>query len=270
MTRLPTLFISHGAPTFALDPGAAGLLLQNVGSNLPQPRAILILSPHWITTEITVSSHPRPATLYDFWGFPKELSTLSYPAPGEPALAREICNLLGRQGLSATADAKRGLDHGAWIPLRYLFPAANIPVVQLSLPQTYHAAEVSRLGQALSELAADDVLLVGSGSLTHNLQDVLRGNGQTTAPYVGRFVHWVRDLLQAENLPGLLDWQSHPDAQSAHPTPDHFLPLLFAASAAGPHFSTDILPGGVVYGALSMESYVFRPRDNVVPRTSFS
>lgn len=259
MARYPTLFISHGAPTFAIRPGVAGPLLQHVGANLPPPRAILILSPHWMTTGITLSSHPHPVTLHDFSGFPQELSTLTYPAPGAPTFAEDVRHLLAHHSLPAALDAERGLDHGAWVPLRYLFPAAHIPVVQLSLPQAYSATELSRLGNALSGLADDEVLLVGSGSLTHNLQDAWRSQGAEVAPYAERFVDWVRGLLQARDLGRLLAWQSHPDARRAHPSADHFLPLVFAAFAADPHFSLEILAGGIEYGALSMESYVFSP-----------
>jgi 4,5-DOPA dioxygenase extradiol len=254
---MPSLFVSHGAPTFAVEPGLAGPKLTALGQQLPRPRAIVILSPHWMTREVTVGASAAPQTIHDFGGFPAELYALRYPAPGDPALAARIVQMLAAHG-GAHADPARGLDHGAWVPLRYLYPEADVPVVQVSLPTRFAAADAFRLGQRLSGLAAEDILIVGSGSLTHNLSEFRGASAADDAQYVRRFVAWSRQAVTTGDDRALVDYlESAPDALRAHPTSDHYLPLPFAAGAAPAGTRARVVDGGIVYGILSMDAFVF-------------
>lgn len=257
MSRLPTLFVSHGAPTYALEPGLAGPQLTAAAQQLPRPQAVLVVSPHWATRAVRVSTAARPATVHDFGGFDSALYDLQYPAEGHPSLAQAAIALLQQAGWAASADEQRGLDHGAWVPLRYLYPQADVPVFQVSMPADLQADSTLRLGQALAPLADQGVLIVGSGSLTHNLYE-FRQDQTDAAPYALAFAAWVRDAVQAGDAArltrALLD---APHAQRAHPTSEHYLPLLVALGAAQQALPVTVLPGGMTHGVLSMESYVF-------------
>jgi len=254
MKRLPTLFVSHGAPTYALAPGLAGAQLRALGQRLPRPAAIAVVSAHWQASEVKVGSSSRPATVHDFGGFPPPLYALRYPAPGQPELAQRALRLLQQAGWAASADPERGLDHGAWVPLLHLYPAADIPVFQIAMPHDLDEAGALRLGRALSPLADAGVLLVGSGSLTHNLREVRFGDGAGDA-YVTAFADWVRDRLQAGEPPRLAQ---APQGRRAHPSDEHWLPLLVAAGAAAPGAVVEELDGGVEHGVLAMRSYLFQ------------
>lgn len=258
MTRLPSLFLSHGAPTFALEPGRAGRLLAALGRRLGKPRAVLVLSPHWMTRTLVLGSAPRPKTLHDFGGFPAELYTLDYPAPGAPGVAIEAARLLQSAGIAVGQDPGRGLDHGVWVPLMHLFPAADVAVVPLAMRVDLDPAQAWQLGHRLAPLAERGVLILGSGSLTHNLYDLRAAGEPGEARYARDFVDWTRDVLRREDRSALLDYRRlAPQARRAHPTPDHYLPLPFAAGAADGPAAPEILDGGMTYGVLSMESYVF-------------
>ncbi|MEF8699416.1 MAG: class III extradiol ring-cleavage dioxygenase [Candidatus Accumulibacter sp. UW20] len=258
MPPFPSLFISHGAPTYAIDPGQAGRQLQALGQELTRPQAILIVSPHWTTSGIAVTTAAAPPTIHDFSGFPPALEELRYPAPGHPALARAAAKLLLAANVwPVIEDESRGLDHGAWVPLLHLFPDADVPVFQVSMPARLDAAAAWRLGSILAPLAGEEVLIIGSGSLTHNLHEFEAGHTPPRA-YVNQFVEWVRDTVLRGKRHQLLEILARaPHAMRAHPTPEHFLPLLVAAGAAAPDAPVHVLRGGVVHGMLSMESYLF-------------
>ena len=258
--KLPTLFISHGAPTFALEPGRLGPLLGRLGRTLPRPRAIVVLSPHWMSRRLEVSSSPRPETVHDFGGFPRELYALQYPAPGAPGVAAEVIAQLARHGLTAVANDHNGLDHGAWVPLLHMYPDADIPVIQLSQPASPSPLALLELGQALAPLREQGILIVASGSITHNLYEFrMADKGE---PYAQAFVDWVWQRIEDGELGELLDYRSKaPSAVRAHPTDEHFLPLYFAIGAAGEDWrAATRLDGGVTYGVLSMDSFVFGAR----------
>jgi 4,5-DOPA dioxygenase extradiol len=257
MKRYPTLFVSHGSPMFAVEPGEAGPLLSDLARRLPRPQAVLVVSPHWTTQGIAVSSAAFPATLHDFGGFPGELYHIEYPAPGHPAMAHAAAELLEAAGHRVTLDPARGLDHGAWVPLRHMYPAADVPMFQVSMPAVFDGASAWRLGAALAPLSSREVLIVGSGSLTHNLHEVFRGTGEEQS-YATEFVEWVRDKVTTRGDDDLMHTlERAPHARRAHPTAEHFLPLLVAAGAAEPAAPAAVLHGGMTYGVLSMESYVF-------------
>ncbi|MGO4328187.1 dioxygenase [Cupriavidus sp. 2TAF22] len=259
---LPALFVSHGAPTFAIEPGLAGPQLTALGRALPTPKAVLVVSPHWMTRGgVGVTTTERPETIHDFGGFPPALYALRYPVAGHPDLAMRTVALLGEAGIPARADPQRGLDHGAWVPVRHLYPDAHVPVFQVSLPQPLDPAGALALGRALAPLRDQGVLIVASGSMTHNLYE-FRGRDGTDAPYVARFTAWVREAvrkaMQDGDTAALLDYRRlAPDAARAHPTDEHFLPLLVAVGAAVAGEALQVIDGGIDYGVLSMESYVF-------------
>jgi 4,5-DOPA dioxygenase extradiol len=262
-TSFPLLFVSHGAPTFAIEPGLAGPKLAELGRELPKPDAIVILSPHWMTRgEVSVTASTAPKTIHDFGGFPDALYQLSYPAPGAPELASHIVDLLQTAGWKSRLDPVRGLDHGAWVPLLYLAPEADIPVVQVSMPATLDTRSAWQLGLALKPLREMNVLIVASGSLTHNLYE-FRGATSHGADYVKQFAAWTAKTLQAGNIDQLLDYKQYaPSAERAHPTDEHFLPLFIALGAAGKSYQTMVLDGGITHGVLAMDSYLFTSIDN--------
>lgn len=257
-TSFPLLFVSHGAPMFAIEPGLAGKHLAELGRELPRPDAIVILSPHWMTRgEVSVTGSIAPSTIHDFGGFPDALYQIQYPAPGAPELAAQIVEMLNGAGWKSSLNVNRGLDHGAWVPLLYLAPEADIPVVQVSMPATLDTRQAWKLGEALKPLRDMNVLIVASGSLTHNLYE-FRGATPHGAQYVKDFAAWTAKTLAAGNLDQLLDYKQYaPSAERAHPTDEHYLPLFIALGAAGEHYETRVLEGGVTYGVLAMDSYLF-------------
>lgn len=255
---MPTLFISHGSPMFALEPTLAGPLLRQLGETLPRPRAVLVLSPHWMTRGVQVGLAARPETVHDFGGFPQPLYEIQYLAPGSPEVGARALALLDGAGWNASAAPDQGLDHGAWVPLRHMFPQADVPVLQVSMPHDLDPQGAVRLGRALAPLADEGVLLVGSGSLTHNLHEFRGAPGSEGAPYVKEFVVWARATVQRGDEAGLVNFLSvAPHAQRAHPTWEHYLPLPFAFAAAGDHAPACVIDGGIDYGMLSMDSYLF-------------
>lgn len=257
-TSLPVLFVSHGAPMFAIEPGQAGEQLAKLGRELTQPRAIVVISPHWMTrSEVCVTASTHPETIHDFGGFPDALYELQYRAPGAPSLAQEIVDLLGDAGWKARLDGRRGLDHGAWVPLLYLAPEASTPVIQVSMPMPMDTHDALKLGQALKPLRDMNVLIVASGSLTHNLYE-FRGATPHGEAYVKQFAAWTAQALKAGDTAQVLNYRHlAPAAERAHPTDEHFLPLLIALGAAGENYQTRVLEGGITYGVLAMDSYLF-------------
>jgi 4,5-DOPA dioxygenase extradiol len=258
-SRLPTLFVSHGSPMTAVEPGPAGAAWVDLGRTLPRPRAVLIASAHWETATPMLTGSAAPETIHDFSGFPDALYALRYPAPGAPDVAAEAASLLREAGFDAGIDARRGLDHGAWVPLMHMFPQADVPVVQLSLQTERGAAHHLALGAALALLAERGVLVVGSGHATHNLRDWMMHRGRSDElPYVAKFATWVADTLAANDDAALSNWlDAAPDARRAHPTDEHFLPLHVAYAAAGPRAQSARVHASVAGGALAMDAYRF-------------
>jgi 4,5-DOPA dioxygenase extradiol len=259
--KLPTLFISHGSPMFAVDAGLLGPKLTALGHRLPTPRAVLVVSPHWMTRGIAVGSSAAPETIHDFGGFPRVLYQLDYPAPGAPGVAAEVIALLAQAGVQVMDDAQRGRDHGAWVPMMHLYPEANIPVIQLSQPSTPSPLALLELGRALAPLREQGVLIIGSGSMTHNLYDM--GIGPSGSAYASAFADWVAQKLSDGDLAALLDYRTaNPDARRAHPTDEHFLPLFFAMGAAGEDWTrVERIEGGITNDVLSMDSFMFGDQD---------
>ena len=254
MNRAPALFISHGSPMLAVEPGRLGPRLAGLGSRLGDVRAILVVSPHWQTRDVRVSVSAAPATIHDFRGFPDALYRLRYPAPGAPALARRAAALLAKAGFLVD-EQERGLDHGAWVPLLHLRAQADIPVFQVSMPRDLDAEGALHLGAALRPLRDEGVVIVGSGSLTHNLHEFF--SGAQDNDYAGLFAAWVRATVSARDTDALLDYRNAaPYAQRAHPTEEHFLPLLVAIGAGGYDEPLEAIDGGLD-GVVSMDSYAW-------------
>lgn len=262
-TVVPALYVSHGAPLFAVDAGETGPALTRWGQGLraqfPALRGVVIMSPHWMARTPQVMTGPQPATWHDFGGFPPALYQLQYPAPGAPALAQEVLALLQAAGVAAQGDAGRPFDHGAWVPLMHLFPEADLPVVQVALPVGAGPAEVYALGAALRGLRSQGVLVMGSGSMTHNLAEFF-GGAREPAPYVIAFSRWIESALERGDMQALLNYRSlAPHAERAHPTEDHFLPLFFALGAAGDDLHANYLSREVMYSMLAMDAFALQP-----------
>lgn len=257
---LPALFVPHGAPTFALQPGEAGTALAHLSHQLSEVKAVLLISAHWDTEQPTLGVASRPETIHDFYGFPQALYSIRYPAPGAVPWAMEARTLLEESGYEVKLDPLRGLDHGAWIPLRLMFPDAGVPVFTLSLQSHLGPEHHYRIGQALAPLREAGVLIVGSGNLTHNLMHfgLLRGASHAPA-YVTDFQGWVRDKLAAGDAASLLDYRAlAPGAEVAHPTDEHLLPLYVALGAAGADFAAEQVYSGIEHNMLAMDAYTFR------------
>lgn len=259
MTRLPTLFLSHGSPMHAIDPGGAGTAWAALASGLPRPRAVLAVSAHWETGTPLLGSSRRFGTIHDFGGFPAALYRLRYDAPGAPDVADRARELLRAAGIVAGLDGCRGLDHGAWVPLRWMYPAADVPVVPLSVQPALGTGHHLAMGEALAPLADEGVLVVGSGHVTHNLRDWVTCRDSGRAPgYVAEFSAWLHDALRDGDRAAVVGYRDRaPAAARAHPTEEHFLPLLVAWGAAGPTARGERVHAGVEAAALAMDAYRF-------------
>ncbi|GFZ95728.1 dioxygenase family protein [Dyella caseinilytica] len=266
MTTLPSLYISHGSPMTALHPGKVGERLAELAADLPRPKAIVIASAHWLAHQPTVGGAPQPETIHDFYGFPRELFEIRYPAPGAPELALHIARLLDQAGLASQLDPTHGLDHGAWVPLRLLYPHADIPVVPLSIQPNLGPAHQYAVGRALAPLREQGILVIGSGSITHNLHDFRAGYSQEKeAPYVRPFIGWIEQKMQDGDIGALLDYRRQaPFAERAHPTDEHLLPLYVALGAAGEHTAAQRIDAGIDLGFLAMDIYRFDTEDMAV------
>ncbi len=258
---LPTLFLSHGSPMHAVRAGPIGEAWAALAHGLPRPRAIVMASAHWESQVPLVSGSARPQTIHDFGGFPPELYAIEYPAPGAPEIAARAAGLLRDAGITAGIDGCRGLDHGAWVPLLHMFPRHDIPVVQVSLQPDRGTAHHVALGRALRPLAREGVLLVGSGHATHNLRDWMRHRDDgTPLPYVEAFTRWLAEHVAAHDVDALVGYRdAAPGAARAHPTEEHYLPLLVALGAAAPDGRVERVISGYEGGALAMDAFVFHP-----------
>lgn len=256
---LPSLFISHGSPMLALTEAPARDFLRGFGHSLPRPKAILVASAHWETRAPAVNAVARNETIYDFGGFPRALYELTYNPPGDPKLAEHISDLLCAAGLQSAVDHTRGLDHGAWVPLFLAYPDADIPVLQVSVQSHLGPAHHYQLGQALAPLRDEGVLIIGSGSWTHNLRRLARGAiDAPEPPDVAAFSDWMDTALVEGRRCDLLTYRTKaPYAVEHHPTEEHLLPLFVAMGAGGEAAKPARIHKSVTYGALRMDAYAF-------------
>lgn len=264
MTAMPSLFISHGGPNVVLDDTPARDYLKTLAQQLPQPKAIVIVSAHFETDGVSVVADPNPEMIYDFRGFPQELYEMVYPAPGEPALADRVFRMLAAAGLEPTKLEKRGYDHGTWTPLSLIYPDAQIPIVQVSVDPNRDAAWHYALGKALAPLREEGILLIGSGHITHNLRalfPVMRGTAQpdaTSIDQVNSFVSWFADRFAEGDRDAILNWREKaPFVAQNHPTDEHLMPIFFAYGAAGDAPRIERAHASRQYGFFAWDSYLF-------------
>jgi 4,5-DOPA dioxygenase extradiol len=254
----PALFVSHGAPSAALEHDAYTRALGAWARGRPRPRTIVVVSAHREARgPVRVNTASRPSLIYDFYGFPTPLYQLTYPAPGAPDLAHEVAEALDGAGVETSLDAMRGWDHGVWVPLRLLYPAADVPVVQVSLPVPRTPELLLTMGRALAPLRERGVLLFGSGGVVHNL-GMLRwdGDGGAPEPWAEAFDSWVRDRLLSLDVEALREWEARaPHGELAAPTSEHFDPLLFVLGARTDRDRVEDVYEGFRYGSLSLRSF---------------
>ena len=261
MTAQPALFVSHGSPMIMVEPSAARDFLSGLGQRLARPDAIVVVSAHYDMPGAVVTAVEHPATIHDFGGFPRELYALKYPARGDTALAREIAETLAVADVPVAIDPTRGLDHGAWVPLMLGWPDADIPVVQLSISSQHPPEWHYRVGALIRDLRARNILIVGSGSLTHNLRVIFvegRGHDAPVEPKAARFADWMADAMARGDRAAVLDAvEQAPHGLWNHPTSDHILPLFAAIGAGGPVLNAERLHHSFTYGVLAMDAYAF-------------
>lgn len=258
-TRLPTLFLSHGSPMLAVEDSAAGRFLDGLGAQLPWPKAIVVASAHFMTDRPMLGGHASPHTVHDFGGFPAPLYQIRYPAPGDPALAEAIRARLDEAGLKPKVREAHGLDHGVWVPLRRMYPQADIPVVPLSVMPHGTAAQHYALGRALAPLREEGVLVIGSGGFVHNLGDLdWQQRDAPLAPWAREFGDWMHERLDAHDHAALMDWRAQaPHARHAHPTVEHLMPLFVALGAAGTQPSVRTIHRSHEMGSLALDAFAF-------------
>ena len=259
---LPTLFVSHGAPSLPLEQAVpARQFLAGLGSRFPEITAVLCVSAHWNTPRPAVNTASNPATIHDFYGFPRELYGITYPAKGAPDLARRVAALVAKADLPCDSDAGRGLDHGAWIPMMLMYPDATVPVVQLSIQGHLDPARHLALGRAIASLRHDNILVMGNGGAVHPLGDptVALGEGVPTGSWAAAFNEWLNRTVTSGDEKSLVRYRElAPAAVHAHPYPDHFMPLLVAMGAAGDGAKGTVIHQSWYWGNLGMGAYEFR------------
>ena len=264
---LPPIFVSHGSPMIALEPGAAGAFMQRLGpaidARFGRPKAIVAISAHTAARAHVLLAAPRHEAVYDFGGFDAELYTLRYDAPGAPALAQQVVELLGAASLPVHLLDQGGLDHGNWTALRYLYPNADVPVLPLAFVPSQSPALQFALGAALAPLAEQSVLVLGSGSITHNLRRVFAGGlepnpDQLEIPESRAFRNWIHERSSAREWEALFDYRKRaPHAVDMHPTDEHLLPWYVAAGAGGRDCAPVRLHASATLGSLGMDAYAF-------------
>ena len=256
------MFIGHGSPMLIPDGAPGRAFLEQLGRDMEKPAAVLCVSAHWETRTPMVSTATTPETIYDFSGFPDEFYRITYPAPGTPDMARRAVELPTQAGIGCGTDDAQGLDHGSWVPLRLMFAQADVPVAQLSLQHHLGPAHHLAVGRALAPLADENVLVMGAGNLTHNLQAIMGAfqNGPDAEPadWAVAFDRWVGDAVAEGSWQDLVDYrQLAPFAEIAHPRDEHLLPLFVAAGAAGKNARGRRINDEIMYGTFSQAAFVF-------------
>ncbi len=254
---MPVAFVGHGSPMNAIEDNVWSRAFRDLGSRLPRPRAVLAVSAHWYTRGTAVTANERPPTIHDFGGFPEPLYEAQYPAKGDPRLADRVVSLLGA-GLASTS-LDWGLDHGTWSVLRHVWPLADVPVVQLSIDGRAPASRHVEIGRSIAPLRDEDILILGSGNLVHNLGDAfgrMRSGDVTTPAWAAAFDDAVVRGLEAHDTAALARLIESAEGRKAHPTPEHYLPLLYAAGASGDD-PVSFPITGFDLGSLSMRAVIF-------------
>lgn len=255
----PSLFLSHGSPMLAVQGSSTGHFLDRLGDELPRPDAIVVASAHFMAATPSVGAAANPATVHDFGGFPRELYDIQYPVPGAPRLAERIADLLADAGFAPTLLPNHGIDHGVWVPLRRMYPQADIPMVPMSVNPAGDAAHHFAVGKALASLRSEGVLVIGSGGFVHNLGDLdWRHPDAAMPPWASEFADWMRQRLASHDLDALLDWERQaPHTRRAHPTVEHLMPLFVALGAGGGDAPVRHLHQSHELGSLALDAFAF-------------
>jgi 4,5-DOPA dioxygenase extradiol len=256
---MPTIFVSHGAPSLLLNRNPTFYFFKQLGRLIPFPKAILCVSAHWETYNPSVTGNTQPETIHDFYGFPKALYDIQYPAPGDYQLAQTVREMLIGSGFECDVDEGRGLDHGTWVPLKLMYPSAEIPTIQLSLQTVAGPDHHLKIGRTLQPLRQHGVLILGSGAATHNLRELGRYPiDASPQPYADEFDAWLCESIQNAGEEDLLNYKKGaPSAARNHPTDEHFLPLFVPLGAGGKGTNGKQLHQGFTYGLFSMAAYAW-------------
>lgn len=255
--KMPLVFLGHGSPMNAIEDTEFSQSWRILGKTLPRPRAILVISAHWMTRGVTlVDISDAPRTIHDFYGFPQELYAQNYPAKGNPQLAREVVSLL--KSHNSAEDDRWGLDHGAWTILKYLYPEADVPVFQISIDMSKGLDHQLEIGKALQRLRQNGVLILGSGNIVHNLGEIQWDENAKAHDYAFEFDKLFTDYLTDRDFRALADRQGLGSIlHRAHPTVDHYMPALTIAGAAQNDDELSFLSESIIMGSISMKSFVF-------------
>jgi 4,5-DOPA dioxygenase extradiol len=255
--RLPTVFFGHGSPIIAMQQNETTRRWHAIAQSMPRPRAIVCISAHWLSRGSQVTAQAAPPTIHDFGGFPREMHEFQYPAPGDPALCQRIAALLAPDTVGFSQEW--GFDHGAWTVLMKAFPAADIPVVQLSLDVGKTPQQHFEAGRRLRPLRDEGVLVLGSGNLVHNLRDVIRAPGVPAHAYASSFSQRILSAVAANDARSVIDFQAlGQEAARAAPTPDHFWPLLYVLGARHDDDAVSFEPSYIEYGSIDMTTITLR------------
>jgi len=256
---MPALFVGHGSPMYAIEPNQYTQAWESLAKKIPRPKAIVMISAHWLTRGIWITAMEQPKTIHDFGGFPQALFDIEYPAPGSPGLAQHIKGLLNPQFANVTLEESEwGIDHGSWSILKYMYPQADIPVIQMSIDASLTPEQHVTLGRKLQILRDENILIISSGNVVHNLQLIAWKNNTPTPAWAIQFNDFFKTHLLSNDLDPLIDWQSAgPDAHLAIPTPEHYLPALYTFGLKKPSESASIFTDGIEMSSISMLSFIY-------------
>lgn len=255
LPRQPTLFVGHGSPMYAIEPNRYTAAWEALGKRLKKPDAILVISAHWLTRGVWVTAMPAPKTIHDFGGFPEALFSIQYPAPGSPALAKRVQSLLGRP--IVLEENEWGIDHGAWSVLRYLYPQADVPVVQLSLDGSLSAQQHYDLAKRLAPLRDENILILASGNVVHNLRLIEWSSSAEPLSWAAEFNQFFLSQIQANQHSEVINWESAGHAaRLSIPTPEHYWPALYPLALQQSGEQLEVITNGIEMGSISMLAYL--------------
>lgn len=249
---MPVIFVGHGSPMNALNNSKASVMWKKTGEALKKPKAILAISAHWYVNKTFIQSSSNPTQIYDMYGFPDELYKINYPVKGDMKLTERVLDLLG-QDVAVNNDW--GIDHGTWSALVHMFPDADIPIVQMSIDKTKSLEEHYTLEKKLAQLREEGFLILASGNIVHNLRKLdpdIEGRKETV-----EFDNWIKESILSFNIKNVVNHFKHPDSAFAVPTPDHYIPLIYALAASDSLDKIDIFNNYYELGSISMTSYIF-------------
>jgi 4,5-DOPA dioxygenase extradiol len=254
---MPSYFFAHGAPSIVLEHNDYTQLLKTFREHTPRPKAIVLFSAHWEETVQSIGAAETYETIYDFGGFQDELYRMTYPAPGDRTLSEQVQSLFSKHNIQSVLDEKRGLDHGAWAILKLLYPEADIPVIALSVNRLLSNEQQYQMGQALSELREQNVLIIGSGGTVHNLRRLNWGS-EGIDEWAGQFDNWLQEKLETWDTEALFHYRElAPYAREAVPTSEHFIPLLLAMGTGDANRQAKLIHRSYQYGNLSLSCWQF-------------